>query len=278
MGMDMETLKRMAEDPDLIPGIYSYCDRWCGRCGFTQRCLSYRTEAEAASEPRVGEPGEADATQDLKESLSLATALLEEIAEEEGIDLSTVSGESQETDRAALSVRTDEVEQFVRGALDYALEVDAWFGANKEALGEKAGELTRQAHLDLPGTQPARDGLEIREALEVIRWYQFFIYFKLARALTGVTEEPDPAGDSAASADASYDSDGSAKVALLAMDRSIDAWTRIRKHFDRLEDSILESLARLGRLRDETETRFPRARAFQRPGFDTGGPPDADPR
>jgi len=276
--MDLETLKRMAEDPDLIPGIYNYCDRWCARCAFTRRCLTYRVDAEAAAEPRGGEPGEDDGLQALTESLSLATELLEEIAEEEGIDLSADPGESEEGDRAALSLRSDEVERFVRGALDYAQEVDAWFGANQDALEGKAEELTRQARLDLPGTQPARDGLEIREALEVIRWYQYFIYFKIARALTGVTEEPDPALEWHASADAAYDSDGSAKVALVAMDRSIDAWTRIRKHFDHLEDSILDPLARLGRLLEETETRFPRARAFRRPGFDDGCRSGAGPR
>ena len=36
----------MAAEPDLIPGIYTYCDRWCERCAFTSRCLQFRLEAE----------------------------------------------------------------------------------------------------------------------------------------------------------------------------------------------------------------------------------------
>jgi hypothetical protein len=99
-----------------------------------------------------------------------------------------------------------------------------------------------------------------------------------------VAEEPDPAGASPPASGtandtanhAAYDADGSAKVALIAMDRSIEAWTRIREHFEELEDATLDSLARLARLRDEAETRFPRARAFERPGFDTVDRPDAD--
>jgi len=275
--MDLETLKRLAEDPDLISGIYNYCDRWCARCAFTVRCLSYRADAEAAAEPGDGGPGEPDLAADLTESLTHATALLEEIAEEEGIDLTTLPEEPEEAEEpeapeeAVGSVDLEEVERFVRGALDYAQEVDAWFGKNRVALEEKAEALTRAARADLPGTDPAKDGLEIRDALEVIRWYQHFIYFKLARAVTGLAEEPDPVGATPASDDATYDSNGSAKVALIAMDRSLDAWTSIRKHFDELEDSTLDSLARLARLRDDAETRFPRARAFQRPGFDTEG-------
>jgi len=39
--MRKEDLKRLAENPDFISGIYNYCDRWCERCPFTARCLNY---------------------------------------------------------------------------------------------------------------------------------------------------------------------------------------------------------------------------------------------
>ena len=31
---------------DPIPGVYKYCDDWCGRCPVTARCLSYRLREE----------------------------------------------------------------------------------------------------------------------------------------------------------------------------------------------------------------------------------------
>jgi len=64
------------------------------------------------------------------------------------------------------------------------------------------------------------------------------------------------------------DSDGSAKVALIAIDRSIAAWGEIRNVFPIRERDILDLIARLDRLRRKVEKEFPDARAFIRPGFD----------
>ena len=62
------------------------------------------------------------------------------------------------------------------------------------------------------------------------------------------------------------DSDGSAKIALIAMDRSISAWAGLRETLG--DDSVLDLLVQLTRLRRETEALFPNARRFVRPGFD----------
>jgi hypothetical protein len=64
------------------------------------------------------------------------------------------------------------------------------------------------------------------------------------------------------------DADGSAKIALIGMDRSIAAWAVILKSMPEQEKVILDFLVRLERLRRETERTFPKARAFVRPGFD----------
>jgi plasmid stabilization system protein ParE len=58
------------------------------------------------------------------------------------------------------------------------------------------------------------------------------------------------------------------KVALIGMDRSIRAWGKMIQYFPHLEESILDIIAHLERLRRHTEAQFPDARAFIRPGFD----------
>ena len=35
-----------------IPGIYNYCDYWCERCAFTQRCGTYLMKIEEEAELR----------------------------------------------------------------------------------------------------------------------------------------------------------------------------------------------------------------------------------
>jgi hypothetical protein len=64
------------------------------------------------------------------------------------------------------------------------------------------------------------------------------------------------------------DADGSAKIALIAIDRSIGAWAILHREFPDREDETLKILAELQRLRNFLECEFPEARAFIRPGFD----------
>src|SRR5215212_4565484 len=49
--MRRRTLTELANSPDLISGIYNYCDRWCERCPLTSRCLVYATEQEDDDSP-----------------------------------------------------------------------------------------------------------------------------------------------------------------------------------------------------------------------------------
>ena len=49
--MRRRTLTDLANNPDLISGIYNYCDRWCERCPLTSRCLVYATEQEDNDSP-----------------------------------------------------------------------------------------------------------------------------------------------------------------------------------------------------------------------------------
>src|SRR2546423_12378923 len=44
--MKRKTLNQLARDPRFIPGIYNYCDRWCERCPFSNRCLNFAMEKE----------------------------------------------------------------------------------------------------------------------------------------------------------------------------------------------------------------------------------------
>lgn len=81
-------------------------------------------------------------------------------------------------------------------------------------------------------------------------------------------DEEDPEFEAALRAEELADANGSAKVALIGMDRSIAAWTRLRPHLPDRADELLDVLVMLDRLRRATEAQFPDARSFYRPGFD----------
>jgi hypothetical protein len=122
-------------------------------------------------------------------------------------------------------------------------------------------ELNAALRMELPGTNPEGQAAGIIDAVEVIRWYQFQIYVKLMRALD--RDEEDDSGEYPS------DSDGSAKVALIGIDRSMAAWGVLRNLLQPEKDPLLDFLLHLDRLRRRTEQTFPKARAFLRPGFDT---------
>ena len=35
---DVDDFLKQVNDPRFIPGIYNYCNRWCERCRFADRC------------------------------------------------------------------------------------------------------------------------------------------------------------------------------------------------------------------------------------------------
>jgi hypothetical protein len=106
------------------------------------------------------------------------------------------------------------------------------------------------------------------EAIQIIEWHRFQIAGKLSRALRSC--EPVDAGSGDASVQT--DTNGSAKVALLAVEQTLDAWFELM-HLGRNTAGIVNIVMCLSALRDGLESAFPAARRFARPGFDTGDRP-----
>src|SRR5258708_37804689 len=89
-------LTELAGNPDLISGIYNYCDRWCERCPFTSRCLVYATEKEDEDES----PESRDITneafwQKLGSIFQEAREMIASWAEEAGVDLTEIDLERE---------------------------------------------------------------------------------------------------------------------------------------------------------------------------------------
>jgi len=105
----------------------------------------------------------------------------------------------------------------------------------------------------------------LEDALEVIQWYQYQIAVKTIRALSGRKEELE---EDPELAEFPKDSDGSAKVALIGIDRSIAGWRMLQLSLPERAGSIVPLILQLERLRQRLEKNFPEARDFIRPGFD----------
>jgi len=269
--MNAKNVRKMAEDSRFISGIYNYCDRWCERCPFTSRCLLYATEEEdSANDPAVRDINNAAFWDNLRDIFEQAKQMLVEMAEERGIDLSAVDV-SEEEEKHRRRQKTARKDELARQSFSYIKAVDKWFKREKRSFKQKAKDLRRSVIMEIPGQDPEAEADDLSDAVEVIRWYQHQIYVKLMRALTGTAEVEEGDDEEGVS---THDADGSAKVALIGIDRSIAAWARLRDHFPERADAILDLLVNLERMRRRTEAKFPRARAFKRPGFDDAEPPN----
>lgn len=253
--MNRGRLKELAEDERFIAGIYNYCDRWCERCPQTARCLNFALSEEEFSDPETHDIRNKDFWRKLSQILGETLEMLRETGKKWGIDLETLDS-TRETEGIGANDQAAENHVICRAAKGYIQIVEDWF---RERSGFPFGTVA-----------VANGSVDLEEAFEVIRWYQYFIAAKVIRAIRGKTEEEGEGG-----AEFPSDSDGSAKIALIAIDRSIGAWAVIPRYNCLLRESVFEIISLLGLVRQAVEETFPMARSFIRPGFDSNDPNNA---
>lgn len=105
---------------------------------------------------------------------------------------------------------------------------------------------------------------ETEEALDIVNWYLDVIQPKLKQALYNRLKK----GKSALGKEAEMMCNGSAKVALIGIVRSMEAWYILEKYCTSVADDIFHIRVVLEQLEREIDRQFPDARTFLRPGFD----------
>ena len=266
---DLFLMQQLA--PGNIDGVHNYCDSWCDRCGFTNRCAIYTS---LSREPRLRE--EDPLLQHLKnrfDQVRTHVARRSTFSVEEALKNveDVVAGDST----AALrdEARRDERcrhDPILREARTYSDLTGAWFEVEADGMRAHADALVRHAEVDNVDDISMIELARILDAIEIVRHDCFLIYVKLHRAIDGLQESEwyrwsdDPVQN---------DHNGSTKLALMCIDRSEGAWRAIDQWYP--SSGGARALAELlAELRTVVEARFPRARAFLRPGFDGLVTPD----
>jgi hypothetical protein len=224
-----------------IVGIFNYCDRWCETCAFTSRCRLFAdvVEMDAKADPNLKEVADAPP---LPEEMPVP---------------SDVEGPP-----APPSWMKDMIQEMNAAAEDPTIVVDPPPQPPPEHLliEARADDYFTRAHGWLRARSIAMN--DPADPCAVINWFHLQIVVKVHRAIRGLAEGgPDVR-------DWPPDHDGSAKVALLGIDRSHAAWLVAieRGVVTRAEaEPFVADLVWLG---DSLERVFPNARAFVRPGLD----------
>jgi hypothetical protein len=244
-----------------IPGIYNYCDRWCERCIFTSRCAVF--ESEQGAQPDQLDMANKAFWERLSENFSKAKEMLQKKAEELGIDLTETEAatEAYELKKAEVKLQTQN-HIIIKLAREYGLFARKWLKTQPGML-EKLERLKEEITIGVESQEGVKTQTEtIKDCLAVIQWYNTFIEVKFMRALAGKIENSFP------DADFQRDYDGSAKIGIIAVERSMQAWARLFALLPDEEDHFLRALSLLEKLKTSALIEFPEAMKFIRPGFD----------
>lgn len=237
-----QSLTALASNPNLISGIYNYCDRWCERCPLTSRCLVYATEQQDEVLIQNQDIRNAALWNKLNTMMDETREMIADWANQAGIDLSQSADDTQ-TPSKRKQPNVDN-HPLSKAGKKYANAASDWFRELEQTSDNEKSDT---------------------EAREIIQWYQYQIAVKTMRALSSRKEEeqddPELAGQP-------KDSDGSAKVALIGIDRSIAAWRLMQLSLPERAEFVVPLILHLAHLRNRLEKHFPDARSFVRPGFD----------
>jgi hypothetical protein len=225
-------------NPHHIDFISAYCDRWCERCPMTQRCSVFTAEAAitmCGGDDRAGlDLAFGRAPDDDGDVQPVPDWMPEEEAR---------AWERRHRDRR----RRVEATPIMQMAEAYMHIAHAWRRTNEKL--ESAADVV------------------VREAFRIVAYDLIFIRVKLHRALDGKdcfgTED-----DFLDDGPVQNDWNGSAKVALISIERSAEAWRVLASATGQETPGVLAD--QLRDLRAQVEREFPDAWRFLRPGFDEG--------
>lgn len=221
--------------------IHNYCDRWCERCFLTSKCPIYDKALG------VNDQDNESFWNTIGSHLEQAMQLLLTEVRTRGIDIDAIPIDHEAREQIKLQNRHHPAAKL---SLQYSNNAFDW---------------RHERHNKIDQEEPIMENPSKKNCLEVIGWYEIFIHAKIMRALSGkYTEEFWPADDGP------KDHDGSAKIALIAIERSAKAWSTLLKFIPEQATEIINIIAMLEQLQRLVEHEFPEAWSFIRPGFDEG--------
>ena len=267
----MELDDFMEMDGDFIPGIYNYCDRWCERCIYTDRCGTFasekifRREAEAERKREKSMEENKDFWDQVNKTVEEAAELIDEEIPLVKDDIFFLFGDDYDDEDAEEAMK-DHLEKrdkaanhdLTKVASKYEKAVYRWFEDRKDDKIIYDPD-TQILNFHYPGIEDDLMLKQLSESADVINWYHIQIWIKVKRALTSSYEEEED-GDFLEGFP--KDSEGSAMVVLMGVDRSIGAWNYIRNKLVSEKEIIKPMIRMLLWLRMEMEKEFPNAKDF----------------
>ncbi len=255
-----------------IPGIYNYCDRWCERCSFTSQCLLFTNESKITTHQLLND----GKMPDLNEVFDMPEQEDEESGspfygfEDDDFEL----GGDEDDDPFMSDLPDFEDRQYeeernqrdetVKQNILVKLSDEYFHGAHSllEKLDKKYN-----LHSVIKDKEKDEFILRLTQGFEVVEWFHMFIFVKIRRALSGKWSYDKETDEEMKEIDA-YDMNGTAKIALIAIESSIKGLNILFDAADEFKIEITNLLVLAGKLLNEMDSTFTDCRSFVRPGLD----------
>jgi hypothetical protein len=270
-------LHHLFSSRDPIRLIHNYCDRWCDKCPFTDRCEVYFEQKEIEEYMRTTQPDTEEiqkmsaqlssAMERLKDVLEQLKALSDEIETEETTkqpNYIAMEPPALTADAQPVSGETRQIlaESAVEAAKNYAFDVNQFFEDNNDYFAGQELDLASKIE---SGTSIDLEQLQfLGESAATIRQFQHFIFIKTRRALTDLEE----LADTELFDPIQNDHNGSAKICMIVIQRSNDAWNFFTQVFPDKRREVNHLKNHLRYIAQIIAKLLPNWEKFHRPVFD----------
>ncbi len=253
------------EKKKYIEGVYNYCDRWCEKCKFTSNCLLFSQESKISTYEILHNGDLSNIGEMFQKEMDKLT--------EETKEFNDFNDFDEEED----FLSDEDFDPFEEGEND----ADDIFEKEAHPVEELSNEYFHQAHLliikidkkyNMYSYQKEKlNNLffkKLHDNFDVFSWFHTFIHVKLKRALWG-KDEMVREDDEEMKEISKYDMDGTAKIAIIGINKSTAALNNLYTILPEFSKEISDLLVLLGKILNLAETEFPDYSKFIRPGFDT---------
>lgn len=254
----------------LIPGIFNYCDRWCEKCDYRDRCRLFQTETERNIQHILNDEDPNDpeiVARDIKESLEDTMAMLEAQMEIEGISKEDLEDFEDEDSKYFIDDFDDEQGkvtesgQIVRTPHPLSLLADDFFKDVMAYFDKKKPSFYQNEDDDEPVNDP------IYEELKILMWYSPQIAVK-TRMCAGSKAKIEDVNDEDEIEFETEMMNVNSRIAYTGIEKCLTSLQKIYDVEIDFQDDVLSQLSLMKKMRDEFAREFPAVHSFKRPYFD----------
>ena len=256
----MSELDHMHEN---ISGIYNYCDRWCEKCSYTNRCLLFKREAERDikhilndEDPNDPEVFAKDIADSIMETYEFINKKIEEEDFPEYFDEDDFDFDDEEIidgeENPPAGIRTVQ-HSLIDDSLTFFKEFNKYYNLVKSKYPEEAEE--------------KEGGNNLSENLSVIAWYSPQINVKSRSCIWGKNKLTKVKNEMQKEIELDILNVNS-RIAFVGIEKCINALTNIYELKQDVQQETLLLLSTAKKIKEMIANEFPNVFIYKRPYFD----------